>query len=247
MQDNESRFNRYKKNVMEFLRERGYYVVLVVCLAALGVTAAFLLGAPSVDEPQPDNTPSDQSASISSDERLNEALLPTPTIAPTAKPTATVVPDFTPKPTAKSAGTTPQKAPAPVEGNVIWNFAMDSLLYSKTLDQWTTHSGVDIACKTGTPVRAVLDGTVDEVYTDDHLGVTVVVSHSEKRKSVYANLAEDPKVSVGDTLKAGDQVGATGNTAISECSDEPHLHFEFIVGNEYVDPMDYILLSSKAG
>lgn len=245
MQDNESRFDRYKKNALEFLRERGYYVVLVVCLAAIGVTAAFLLGAPTVDEPLPEKSPYDQSASSSSDERLKNVPLPTATPVPSASPTATLMPDFTPKPSSKGSGTTPPKAPAPVEGSVVWNFAVDSLLYSKTLDQWTTHSGVDIACKPGTPVRAVIDGTVDEVYTDDHLGVTVVLAHSEKRKSVYANLAEDPSVKPGDKIRAGDTLGATGSTAISECAEEPHLHFEFIVGSEYVNPMNYILLSAK--
>ena len=234
-----SKFRKMKETAGRFLRERGYYVVLVLCLAVLGVAGAFALWPVQVDEPDPTPSGTDEPVSQSSDQQL-ASVTPVPT--PTTTPVPTILPDFTPVPSNRPAGVSGQKAPAPVEGEVLWEYAMDQLIYSKTLDQWTTHSGVDIACKLGTKVHAIAAGQVQEVYTDDRMGVCVVVQHSGNRTSVYANLAEEPPVKEGDQVKAGDLVGAVGNSAVSECAMDPHLHLEFLVEDQYVNPREYILL-----
>ena len=121
-------------------------------------------------------------------------------------------------------------------GQVVWGYAADKLIYSKTLDQWTTHKAVDIACKEGTPVKCVLGGTVERVYTDDQLGVTVIVKHSSDRKTLYANLNETVPVRAGDKVNAGTVLGTVGRTALSECAQESHLHFAFFEKGKAVDP-----------
>ncbi|MBQ3108712.1 MAG: M23 family metallopeptidase [Clostridia bacterium] len=236
---NVSRIQKLKQKALSFLKAKGYYVAMFLCLGALGTAAALSL-VPAKEEPsrEPAPTPTAEPAGSMQEERLADKLLPTPTPVPT--PTPTPIPDFTPAPTAPAPRV--EKAPAPVEGTVVWKFAMDSLLYSKTLDQWTTHSGIDIACKRGAEVASILPGTVEEVYEDARLGYTVVLSHSEKRRTVYANLAEDIPVKAGDKVKAGEVIGKVGDTSVTECGEETHLHFEFIVNNAFVDPVDYILI-----
>ena len=138
-----------------------------------------------------------------------------------------------------------------MSGKVIWGYAADKLIYSKTLDQWTTHKAVDIACPQGTAVKCVLGGTVERVYTDDQLGVTVIVKHSSDRKTLYANLNETVPVRAGDKVNAGTVLGnhcssscfwawtvlgTVGRTALSECAQESHLHFAFFVKGKAVDP-----------
>ena len=97
------------------------------------------------------------------------------------------MPDFTPL---RIRQTAPTLLNPPVDGEIIWQFAINELIYSKT-DQWTTHTGIDIASPMGTPVRAVASGTVEKVYKDAGLGITVVIAHPNGHKTYYANLAED--------------------------------------------------------
>lgn len=119
---------------------------------------------------------------------------------------------------------------------------MDELVYSETLGQWMTHSGIDIAAPKGTAVYAVWGGRVDRVYTDDALGVMVELDHGDGRISVYGNLDPDLPVEEGQRLQAGDLVGVVGDTAVAECGAAAHLHYELYVDGKAVDPLEYVLL-----
>ena len=149
----------------------------------------------------------------------------------------TPAPAATPVPKPKK-----EKASAPVKGTLQWPFAMDELVYSETLGQWMTHSGIDIAAPKGTAVYAVWGGRVDRVYTDDALGVMVELDHGDGRISVYGNLDPDLPVEEGQRLQAGDLVGAVGDTAVAECGAAAHLHYELYVDGKAVDPLEYVLL-----
>ena len=165
------------------------------------------------------------------------AKTPTPLTTPTPIP----LPTATPEPTKKPASA-PSKAAPPVEGEIIFGYAVDKLLYSVTLDQWTTHAAVDIKADAGTPVKCVFAGTVERVHQDDALGYTVTVSHANGRTTLYANLGEDVRVKVGDRLNAGDVLGTVGTSAISECALPPHLHFAITVDGAAKDPAKYVRL-----
>ena len=64
--------------------------------------------------------------------------------------------------------------------------------------------------------------------------------HDGDAESVYQNLAEDVAVSVGDTVKSGEVLGAVGESALIEIAEEPHLHFALRVAGKSVNPLDYI-------
>ena len=129
---------------------------------------------------------------------------------------------------------------APVSGNVSQTFSIDTLVYSNTMEDYRTHNGIDIICGIGTGVAAAADGIITNVYEHPMMGYTVEISHEADFKTVYQNLAEDITVSVGDAVKSGDIIGAIGESAIIEIAEEPHLHFEMTVGNERVNPENYL-------
>jgi murein DD-endopeptidase MepM/ murein hydrolase activator NlpD len=124
----------------------------------------------------------------------------------------------------------------PVSGAVQKKFSMESLIYSQTMRDWRTHSGIDLAATVGTGVKAVSGGVVDAVYQDDMMGTCVVIEHADNIKSLYANLAEQPAVKVGDRVSTGAVIGAVGNTALFESSEPSHLHLEIYKNGEVVDP-----------
>jgi len=224
-----------------FWRDWGVYGALALCLAIIGAAVA-LTSLPEKEEAQEAPPENLTAAAPRQQEALPEleldfprqTSLPVIRILPTA--TADPVPSQVAEATAAPAKSTSAKAQAPVSGQVIWGYAADKLIYSKTLDQWTTHKAVDIGCPEGTAVKCVLGGTVEKVYTDDQLGVTVIVKHSSDRKTLYANLNETVPVRAGDKVNAGTVLGTVGRTALSECALESHLHFAFFVKGKAVDP-----------
>ena len=52
-------------------------------------------------------------------------------------------------------------------------------------------------------------------------------------------------MTVGTKLDSGAKIGCVGDSAISELADEPHLHFEVIVNEASVNPLDYISEDAK--
>lgn len=229
-----------KEKIAAFLKEKGIYLVLMACVAAVGLAAALVFVPQLQNEPAPTDDAS--AVSGSEDERLDAVLTPTPTIAPTP----TLIPDLTPAATVRPTATPKAKAAAPVEGEIVWGFAITELIFSRTLEQWMTHSGVDIASPLGSEVHAVFSGTVESVGEDDQLGITIVVKHANDMTSVYANLKAEPPVKKGQKVNAGALLGYVGDTAKSECNEKSHLHFELHVKGEPVDPSTYVLFQKSS-
>lgn len=119
-------------------------------------------------------------------------------------------------------------------------FAMDNLVYSVTLDQYMTHSGVDIEAPADTQVLAIGDGTVSAVYVDDRYGNTVEIRHTPELTAVYSNLSDAHMVEIGDTVEAGQIIGGIGSTGLFESLQPAHLHFEMEKDGVLVNPLDYI-------
>ena len=128
----------------------------------------------------------------------------------------------------------------PVEGEILREYAKDSLVYSPTLDEWITHNGLDITAAKTTVVKASADGTVKSIKNDPRYGLTVVIEHVNGFTSVYSNLLTAEFVEEGEEVKQGQTIATVGNTATFEIADESHLHFEILKDNENVDPELYI-------
>lgn len=128
----------------------------------------------------------------------------------------------------------------PVEGDKIKEYSKDNLLYSNTLEEWTTHLGIDYASKKTDIVKAAADGKVKSIKNDPRYGLTVVIEHANGFESIYSSLLTAEFISVGEEVKKGQTIATVGNTATFEIADETHLHFEIKKDGNNVDPNIYV-------
>ena len=128
----------------------------------------------------------------------------------------------------------------PVRGTVQTPYSVEKLLYDNTMADWRTHDGVDVACAQGEQVMAAAGGTVVGVSNDDLLGTMVEIDHGNGTHSLYANLAAEPPVSVGQVVTMGQVIGSVGSTALGEINQVSHLHFAMTKDALSADPMDYL-------
>ncbi len=135
---------------------------------------------------------------------------------------------------------------APVVGSVIKEHALEVPVYSLTMDDYRTHTGVDIGANIGDPVRAVATGMITDIWDDPMMGKCLRIEHSGGAVSVYKNLAEDfPEgIESGASVKVGAVIGAIGETALIETAEIPHLHYELSVSGDAVDPCDFMLIGT---
>lgn len=135
---------------------------------------------------------------------------------------------------------TPSDYIMPVEGEVLMEYSMDMPIYWKTLDQYMTHNGLDIAAPAGTPVQSCAAGTVTKIEEHDTMGVTVHINHGNGLISIYSNLASDGLIELGEVVTQGQVIGKVGNSSLFEFESPDHLHFEMLLNNEHTDPGEYI-------
>lgn len=128
----------------------------------------------------------------------------------------------------------------PVEGEIIKEYSKENLIYSETLKEWTTHTGVDIQAELTTVVKASAEGTVKSIKNDPRYGLTVIIEHVNGFETRYSNLLTAEFVKVGEKVTSGQTIGTVGNTASFEVLDKSHIHFEILKNSEYLDPTTYI-------
>ncbi|HET9820456.1 MAG TPA: peptidoglycan DD-metalloendopeptidase family protein [Burkholderiaceae bacterium] len=108
-----------------------------------------------------------------------------------------------------------------------------AMRFHPILQSWRRHLGVDYAAPTGTPVRSVGDGTVESAGWQNGYGNVVQIRHGGDRTTLYAHLSRID-VKKGQRVEQGQRVGAVGATGWAT---GPHLHFEFRVRGQHVDPL----------
>lgn len=229
----------------DFIEGKGFYIVLALCLAAIGLSGWFLFSSLTGEQ---EEQPVGGTASITVTPAPTPAATVTPvkpTVTATPRPTATVPAVVSATPSATVQPTpTPKSAPTsltwPVQGEVLTSYSVETLAYDVTMADWRTHAGVDIAADAGTEVRAPASGVVVEVTEDVMLGTTVVIDHGGDLTTTCANLASVPTVEVGDEVTVGDIIGSVGNTAIAESALASHLHFSVEREGQSVDPMELL-------
>ena len=72
------------------------------------------------------------------------------------------------------------------------------------------------------------DGRVEEIFTDDRYGLTVRVAHDGGAETVYASLSK-AHVKTGQSVKAGQVIALSGDSARCEKEMGEHVHFEYRV------------------
>lgn len=225
MQNNE---NQSSGSFRKFFRQKGYYVALALCIAAVGVSAYVFVSGVMAEKRELQ----EPSLSVATKAELPKKTVKTETAA---LPEAEQV---------MSSDETVAEAAAsvrvrPVSGEEQAGYCMDRLSFNETTQDWRTHDGVDLCAVSGEPVLAASGGTVSAVYDDEYFGTTVSIAHEDGFVTTYSNLAPMPTVSVGQAVEAGTVIGSVGTSALLEITQQPHLHFAVSCNGESVDPSDF--------
>jgi murein DD-endopeptidase MepM/ murein hydrolase activator NlpD len=97
------------------------------------------------------------------------------------------------------------------------------------------HTGVDWACAQGTPIMAAGSGVIEEAGRKGEYGNYVRIRHANGYRTAYGHMHRfAPGVSEGVKVRQGQIIGFVGTTGLSS---GPHVHFEVLVNNSFVDPM----------
>jgi len=251
----------FSRRIGDFLAGKGFYVVLLICTAIIGISAWILLStgnkmgttdAGSIASSAPDS----QDVMVSSnDDILNLPIENVIDIKPevSPNPSGTAMPSAAPNqsnPGMKASAEDEEKsAPVmskelsfvwPITGEIAVVYSVDELIYNKTMSDWRIHDGIDIKGLLGTKIVSAADGTVTDLIDDDLLGTTVIIDHGNGLKSIYANLAKTPVVKKDDKVAMGAVIGAVGDTALGETCEVSHLHFAMTKDDAPVDPCKYL-------
>jgi murein DD-endopeptidase MepM/ murein hydrolase activator NlpD len=104
--------------------------------------------------------------------------------------------------------------------------------------RWGTfHYGIDIAAGYGNAVRATHAGTVVTAGWYGGYGYAVIIDHGNGLTTRYGHNSK-VLVSVGERVKAGDQIANVGNTGDST---GPHVHFEVRMDGVAVNPVPFLM------
>ena len=262
------------KKLDSFIEGRGFYIVLLACVAVISL-AAISLWVPNFDLFGADNAVREREdgyypamADSTDDGEGDEAEPGTPETEPGGIVGDSAVPEADETEAGEEGGsgedgaeaetpayTEPAAVPAageivveageisfiwPVSGEISQPYAADHLVFSKTMGDWRTHNGVDIAAKLGEKVVAAADGTVEKLYKDDLFGTCIVIDHGRGLSTLYANLAAVPTVEEGEAVEQGQVIGSVGDTALAETGEVTHLHFAVRLDDFWADPMNYL-------
>lgn len=209
---------------------RVIYITAVVLLIAIAVIAG-VTSAANRAKKEPVETPPPSSAP----EATPPAETPTP-----SKPIETppVVPEETGD---KVTSSSPPELSLPVKGSISVGHDPELQVFSPTMQDYRVHLGIDINTDEGAAVFAAADGKIEKIWEDPMMGWCIAISHSGGTVSYYKNLSETLAngIEAGESVSSGQLLGAVGDTAMVESSQEPHLHFEITVAGLQRDPAEF--------
>lgn len=206
----------------DFIKKRKYYIAVALCILTVGTVG--IISYRNANNVW-DNTPLPDQNTLDA----TDAVIP--------KDDVTEESESVSKPTKQPEDNTSIEYILPVDGVIDVGYSGETPIYSKTLEDWRVHSGIDYIVPLGTEVKAIGDGKVKSIETDALLGTTVVIRHADGNESLYANLDPEILLQADQLIYQGDTVGKVGKSAIIEISQEPHLHFEVLFEGKNIDPL----------
>lgn len=131
---------------------------------------------------------------------------------------------------------------APGSGAVRWPLAHVQKLGDGYLARGGEHQGVDLLDPAGTPIFAAAAGVVrTSADSVGGYGVCIYIDsviNGQRVTTVYGHMIYGSRlVQVGQTVSAGQQIGAVGSTGRSTAN---HLHFEVHLNGVTIDPLAWI-------
>ncbi len=96
----------------------------------------------------------------------------------------------------------------------------------------SSHTGIDMACPTGTPIYAAMSGKVVYVGWSNIFGNYVIINHENGYQTLYGHMSKTLATG-GQRVSQGTRIGLVGSTGYST---GPHLHFTVYKNGKLVDP-----------
>ncbi len=254
--------------IRDFLRDKGFVLVLLACVAAAVATAAWAVqtvrgrlrqeldGITGNDRAGVEDYPGIDNELGGDDEWQLEPGLDvagdvqgvprsTASPAPSAQPSASPSPSGSSQASsaAPSAPGTPAAAQtpsftSPVSGRIVQACSGDELVYNETLGDWRTHNGVDYLCSAGETVFAPAPGTVTAVSAGGNWGGVVEITAADGAVWRVCGVSA-PVVKQGQTVNTGNQLGSAGTVAAESLLGD-HIHLEIEKDGRFVDPSTYL-------
>lgn len=213
--------------VLAFFKRNIYFVLIIVCVLAIGtmITVAAVSGSKDKDNSDPtingdlddDNDVNGDGDDNKDDEDDDDKDDETKTFA-----LGTILENYT----------------------VDIGFSNTELVFNPTMQHWATHEGLDMTAEAGSEVYCPFDGTVKSVDTDTFYGTTVVITH-EGGYETTMRLLDEVAVKAGSAIKQGDKIGVVGDSALAEIAQGAHLHLELTKDGVKVDPAQYMQEGDK--
>lgn len=125
----------------------------------------------------------------------------------------------------------------PVDGNVIMNYSMSSVIYFQTLDQYKCNPAIIIQAEVGEEVLNAAKGIVSDISYNEETGNTVTVSIGDGYKVIYGQLDENLNVKEGQTVSEGTAIGTIAKPTKYYVKEGTNLFFEVLLEDETVNPM----------
>ncbi|MDR0375349.1 MAG: M23 family metallopeptidase [Treponema sp.] len=98
------------------------------------------------------------------------------------------------------------------------------------------HEGIDFSAKTGTTIRAAMDGKITKLGYNAVYGRYIIISHANGFETLYGHL-NVYSVKEGAFVYQGTKIAESGGTGHVT---GPHLHFGLYKNGKSVDPLDYL-------
>lgn len=127
----------------------------------------------------------------------------------------------------------------PSSKDIIKGYSGDTPVFSKTLNDWRVHNGIDLAAEQGSKIKAITNGKVADIFNDELLGTTMVIEHDGGFIAFYSGLGETTLVNAGDAVESGQEI-ASINDIPCEAADGYHLHLSIKKDDKFIDPVEIL-------
>lgn len=204
------------------MKKNMYYIIMGVCVLAIGAMITVALVAQQGANPGNDGGGTDVPGVIPDDG--NGGGTDEPVVNPDPVPVVFGLP---------VAG-----------GKVINDYSMHTIVYWSTLNRYAVHNGIDFGGAEGAEVVAAYGGTVKSVTNDPLYGNVVTIDHGDGLVTSYGSIGE-PCVSEGQTVEKGAKIGIISTSASNEMLDGAHVHFSVYKDGKIISPYDFLPSGDK--
>lgn len=165
------------------------------------------------------------------DNRIYETII----VPATEMTTETTTETPTTEQTTKSA---PASYVLPLGTDMGKDFSRGVPVYNDTMADWRTHDGIDFNGAYGDGVKAIADGYIRDIYSDEIMGPTIIIDHGGDVIATYCGVEASEDLKKGMYVEKCDKLGILSTIPSESDAEFPHLHLEITVDGEICDPLE---------